>query len=149
MQAIESLGKRYKLVPLSNVDHASFDQILAGPLLGCHFDQIYTAEDIGTYKPDVKKFHYLLENVKADLEWRNMIFVMWHNRIFTIMVLHGKLACRAFGWTGVDSWEVILQVRRRNMASDFVCRLCKSWLRLLRRHGGRTDAFGIAWGISI
>lgn len=59
-------GKRYKLIPLSNVDLASFQQTLSGPLKGCHFDKVYTAEDIGSYKPDLKNFHYLLEHVKSD-----------------------------------------------------------------------------------
>lgn len=66
VKAIQSLGKRFKLVPLSNVDRASFGQTLEGPLKGCHFDAIYTAQDIGSYKPDLKNFHYLLENIKAD-----------------------------------------------------------------------------------
>ncbi|KXT06439.1 hypothetical protein AC578_6088 [Pseudocercospora eumusae] len=66
IQAIKSLGKRYKLVPLSNVDIASFNVTLEGPLKGCHFDKIYTAQDIGSYKPDLRNFHYLLEHVKRD-----------------------------------------------------------------------------------
>ena len=66
VKAIQSLGKRFKLIPLSNVDRSSFSQTLSGPLKGCHFDAIYTAQDIGSYKPDLKNFHYLLEHVKAD-----------------------------------------------------------------------------------
>jgi 2-haloalkanoic acid dehalogenase type II len=64
--AIQSLGKRYKLIPLSNVDRSSFEKTLSGPLKGCHFDAIYTAEDIGSYKPDVRNFEYLLEHVQSD-----------------------------------------------------------------------------------
>ncbi|KAM0723068.1 hypothetical protein Q7P37_001268 [Cladosporium fusiforme] len=66
VKAIQTLGKRYKLIPLSNVDRASFAGTLDGPLNGCHFDAIYTAQDIGSYKPDLKNFHYLLEHVKSD-----------------------------------------------------------------------------------
>ena len=66
VKAIESLGKRFKLIPLSNVDRASFSQTLSGPLSGCRFDAIYTAQDIGSYKPNLKNFHYLLEHAKAD-----------------------------------------------------------------------------------
>lgn len=66
--AIQSLAKRYKLVPLSNVDHASFKETLAGPLKGCHFDAVYTAEDVGCYKPDIRNFEYLLKHVKVDLD---------------------------------------------------------------------------------
>ncbi|KAF2171293.1 hypothetical protein M409DRAFT_50755 [Zasmidium cellare ATCC 36951] len=63
---VQKLGKRYKLIPLSNVDKQSFQVTLDGPLKGIDFDAIYTAEDIGSYKPDLKNFHYLLEHVKSD-----------------------------------------------------------------------------------
>jgi len=66
VRAIQSMGKRFKLIPLSNVDRASFSQTLEGPLQGCYFDAIYTAQDIGSYKPDLKNFHYLLEHVESD-----------------------------------------------------------------------------------
>ncbi len=63
-EALQALGSRYKLVILSNVDQRSF----AGSQrqLGARFDAIYTAEDIGTYKPDPANFDYLLEHVSAD-----------------------------------------------------------------------------------
>ncbi|KAK4635550.1 hypothetical protein CLAFUW4_00854 [Fulvia fulva] len=64
--AIQSLAKRFKLIPLSNVDIDSFNETLAGPLKGCKFDAIYTAQDIGSYKPDIRNFHYLLEHVEGD-----------------------------------------------------------------------------------
>jgi 2-haloacid dehalogenase len=35
--------------------------------LGVEFDAIYTAEDIGSYKPDPSNFEYLIEHVKSDL----------------------------------------------------------------------------------
>lgn len=66
VEAIQKLGTHYKLIPLTNVDNASFKQTLPGPLKGCHFDAIYTAEDIGSYKPDLKNFHYLLSHLKSD-----------------------------------------------------------------------------------
>ena len=67
IKAIQTLGKRFKLIPLTNVDRESFSRTLAGPLKGCHFDAIYTAQDIGSYKPDLKNFHYLFEHAKSDL----------------------------------------------------------------------------------
>lgn len=66
VEAIQRLGKHYKLIPLTNVDNQSFSATLSGPLKGCDFDAIYTAEDIGSYKPDVKNFHYLLDHLKKD-----------------------------------------------------------------------------------
>ncbi|KAH8587131.1 S-2-haloacid dehalogenase [Bisporella sp. PMI_857] len=64
--AMQYLAKHYKLVVLSNVDKASFSQTLSGPLAGVKFDAIYTAEDIGSYKPNVKNFAYLVEHAKKD-----------------------------------------------------------------------------------
>lgn len=63
---MKSLSKHYKLVVLSNVDKASFSRTLSGPLLGVHFDAIYTAEDIGSYKPDLKNFAYLVEHAEKE-----------------------------------------------------------------------------------
>lgn len=47
VDAIVRLGKRFKLVPLTNVDRDNFGRTLSGPLKGCRFDAAYTAEDIG------------------------------------------------------------------------------------------------------
>jgi 2-haloalkanoic acid dehalogenase type II len=67
VQAMQTLGKRYKLVALSNVDRASFNETLEGPLRGVKFDAIYTAEDIGSYKPDLNNFRYLVSHIQSDL----------------------------------------------------------------------------------
>ncbi|GAM41477.1 haloalkanoic acid dehalogenase [Talaromyces pinophilus] len=77
MRKLKRLG--FKLVPLSNVDHSSFGKTLAGPLGGLKepltpgsepldpfFDAVYTAQDIGSYKPDLRNFEYLISHVKAD-----------------------------------------------------------------------------------
>ena len=65
--ALQRLSNRYKLVILSNVDRASFSKVLSGPLAAVHFDAVYTAEDIGSYKPDLKNFHYLVDHVRDEL----------------------------------------------------------------------------------
>lgn len=64
--AMQSLGKRYKIFALSNVDNESFKRTLAGPLKGVEFDGIYTAQDIGSYKPNPKNYRYCLEHIKKD-----------------------------------------------------------------------------------
>jgi 2-haloacid dehalogenase len=56
--ALDSLKQRYKLVILSNVDNTSFAG--ANARLGVDFDAIYTAEDIGSYKPDDRNFDYMI-----------------------------------------------------------------------------------------
>lgn len=47
IRAMQQLQLRYKLVPLSNIDNETFASTLNGPLKGCRFDAIYTAENIG------------------------------------------------------------------------------------------------------
>ena len=58
-QALMELQKSYRLVILSNVDRSSF--AASERRLGVSFDAVYTAEDIGSYKPDPRNFAYLLE----------------------------------------------------------------------------------------
>ncbi|KAJ5261281.1 hypothetical protein N7478_011876 [Penicillium angulare] len=58
------LKKHYKLIILSNVDHENIAKTLSGPLREVKFDAIYTAQDIGSYKPAHANFFYLLDNLK-------------------------------------------------------------------------------------
>lgn len=66
VQAMQVLGKYYKLFVLSNVDNASFDRTRTGPLNGVHWDGIYTAEMIGSYKPNPNNYNYVAERLKED-----------------------------------------------------------------------------------
>ncbi len=58
VEALRYLKRHFRLVILSNVDRASFHGTNAR--LGVDFDAIYTAQDIGSYKPDTRNFVYLL-----------------------------------------------------------------------------------------
>ena len=60
--ALDWLKKHYKLIILSNVDNRSFSA--SNEKLGVAFDAIYTAEDVGSYKPASGNFDYMLEQVK-------------------------------------------------------------------------------------
>ena len=62
--ALADLKTRYKLVILSNVDEASF--IASNQRLSIEFDGIYTAEKIGSYKPDIRNFEYLFAELLAE-----------------------------------------------------------------------------------
>ena len=64
--ALAYLKQHFRLVILSNVDNASFACSNDG--LGVDFDAIYTAEDIGSYKPDDANFTYMM----AQLEMRGI-----------------------------------------------------------------------------
>jgi putative hydrolase of the HAD superfamily len=61
-QALAYLKKHYKLVILSNVDNASFAH--SNGRLQAEFDAIYTAQDIGSYKPSSRNFDYLIDKVQ-------------------------------------------------------------------------------------
>lgn len=57
--ALQYLKKHFKLVMLSNIDNESFTA--SSKLLQVQFDAVYTAEDIGSYKPALRNFEYMLE----------------------------------------------------------------------------------------
>ena len=63
--ALRFLSEHFGLVILSNVDRAGF--AASNTLLGVEFDAIYTAEDIGSYKPNLSNFEYLIKHVESDL----------------------------------------------------------------------------------
>ena len=62
--ALRALKRHYKLVILSNVHREGF--AASNRKLGVAFDAVYTAEDIGSYKPADANFEYLLSHLKSD-----------------------------------------------------------------------------------
>ncbi|WP_306225218.1 haloacid dehalogenase type II [Bosea beijingensis] len=62
-EALQYLKRHYKLVILSNVDNESF--AASNAKLQVAFDAIYTAEDIGSYKPSERNFDYMLRNLET------------------------------------------------------------------------------------
>jgi len=61
--ALQYLKQHYKLIILSNVDNLNFEG--SRHQLGVEFDAIYTAEDIGSYKPSDRNFDYMLEKIQS------------------------------------------------------------------------------------
>ena len=61
--ALRRLKQRYRLIILSNVDRASFAR--SNRRLGVEFDLIITAEDVGSYKPNLANFERLLAELPA------------------------------------------------------------------------------------
>jgi 2-haloalkanoic acid dehalogenase type II len=62
--ALQYLHEHHKLVILSNVDRLSFRS--SNARLKVTFDAVYTAQDIGSYKPSDRNFAYLLEHLRND-----------------------------------------------------------------------------------
>jgi 2-haloalkanoic acid dehalogenase type II len=61
--ALTYLKRHYKLVILSNVDNESFAS--SNERLRVAFDAIYTAEDVGAYKPSDRNFAYMLAELQS------------------------------------------------------------------------------------
>lgn len=59
VEALAYLKKHFKLVILSNVDNESFSA--SAERLKVAFDAVYTAQDIGSYKPSERNFEYMLQ----------------------------------------------------------------------------------------
>lgn len=63
VEALQYLKQHYKLVILSNVDNRSF--AASNERLKVVFDGIYTAEDIGSYKPSDRNFNYMIDKLAS------------------------------------------------------------------------------------
>ncbi len=61
VEALIYLKQHFKLVILSNIDNQSF--AASNARLGVPFDAVYTAEDIGSYKPADTNFDYMLNRL--------------------------------------------------------------------------------------
>ena len=62
--ALRQLQQHFKLVIISNIDNQSF--AASNKKLGVTFDAVYTAQDMGAYKPTPANFDYMLKKLKAD-----------------------------------------------------------------------------------
>jgi 2-haloalkanoic acid dehalogenase type II len=63
VEALKYLKQHYRLYVLSNVDNESFAH--TSRKLEVQFDGVMTAEDIGSYKPDLRNFEYLLDRLAS------------------------------------------------------------------------------------
>ena len=88
--ALRLLKRRFRLVILSNVHRDGF--AASNRKLGVEFDAVYTAEDIGSYKPDPRNFEYMLARLHADLGLTNSAVLHTAQSLF-----HDHVQARAFG----------------------------------------------------
>lgn len=59
-ETLTRLKEKYRLIVLSNIDDDLFR--LSEPALGVEFDEVFTAQQIGSYKPALENFEYLIEH---------------------------------------------------------------------------------------
>jgi len=88
--ALRYLKTRYKLVILSNVNRDGF--AASSRKLGVEFDAVYTAQDIGSYKPDPANFEYLLENLGQDFGLEKQHILHTAQSLF-----HDHVPAKSFG----------------------------------------------------
>ena len=63
--ALVELQKRYKLVVITNCDDDLF--AASAERLGIKFDEVITAQQVGSYKPNTDNFHFAFEKVERTL----------------------------------------------------------------------------------
>ena len=63
--ALVSLQERYKLVVITNCDDDLFAASAAR--LGITFDEVITAAQVGSYKPNIENFHFAHEKIQRTL----------------------------------------------------------------------------------
>ena len=88
--ALRFLKTRYKLVILSNVNREGF--AYSNRKLGVEFDAIYTAEDVGSYKPNPANFEYLLHNLGKDFDFEKVDILHTAQSL-----LHDHIPAETFG----------------------------------------------------
>jgi 2-haloacid dehalogenase len=64
VEALSYLKKHFKLVILSNVDNESFSA--SAERLKVAFDAVYTAQEVGSYKPSDRNFEYMIQKLAGN-----------------------------------------------------------------------------------
>lgn len=122
--ALRALKKHFKLVILSNVDRESFKA--SNRKLGVEFDAIYTAQDIGSYKPDPRNFEYLITRLGglgcAKTDVLHVAESLFHDHApakaigLTTAWIHRRHATAGHGATHRPEIEITPDVRFENLA---------------------------------
>ena len=92
--ALRKLKTKFKLIILSNVNDAGFAD--SSRQLGVEFDAIYTAEQIGSYKPNPANFEYMLKSVKQTFRINRDSILHVAQSLF-----HDHIPAKAVGMTTV------------------------------------------------
>lgn len=101
-EAMRRLAEYYNSVPLSSIDQASFATTLAGPLAGMKFWRVCVAEDIGSYKPDLRNFEYLLEHLDTDDKSRGARRISKEDNLMVAQSLYADhRPCKQIGMSSV------------------------------------------------
>ena len=76
--ALRTLEERYRLAVISNVDDDLFVRTAEG--LGVEFDVVVTAEQVGSYKPELRNFKVAMERMGVEKErWLHVAESLYHD----------------------------------------------------------------------
>jgi 2-haloacid dehalogenase len=79
-KALNKLQEKYKLVIISNIDDDLFAHSEA--LLGVKFDYIFTAQQMGSYKPSIHNFKYVKEKLNLTNDnWLHVAQSLYHDHV--------------------------------------------------------------------
>ena len=92
--ALRKLKTKFKLIILSNVNDAGFAD--SNRRLGVEFDAIYTAQQIGSYKPNPANFEYMIKSVKQTFGIKKDSILHVAQSLF-----HDHIPAKAVGMTTV------------------------------------------------
>jgi len=125
--SLQYLKQHYKIVVLTNTDNDSF--MYSQAKLQVDFDSIYTAEDVGSYKPADRNFDYMLEMLATQgVEKKDILHTaesMFHdhepaNRFgLTCCHIYRRFDQKGFGATMAPGEMPIVQCKFNSMA-EFV-----------------------------
>jgi 2-haloacid dehalogenase len=77
-EALKILQKQYSLVIISNIDDDLFAH--SENKLGVKFDHVFTAQQIGSYKPSLNNFNYVQSALELDRkEWLHVAQSLYHD----------------------------------------------------------------------
>lgn len=123
--ALRRLQSRFALIILSNVDRASF--AASNRRLGVDFDDVITAQDVGSYKPMPRNFEVLLEHVDArGLRRGQLLHVaesLYHDHVparaagLRSVWIHRRHAVDGFGATPAPSDRIMPEWRFESMTA--------------------------------
>ncbi|OJT09785.1 hypothetical protein TRAPUB_13744 [Trametes pubescens] len=80
--ALAALSKRYRLIILSNIDRETIAKTRAVLERGFAFDAVYTAEEVGAYKPAPEMLGFALARLEADFGVRKEEVLMTAQSVF-------------------------------------------------------------------
>jgi 2-haloalkanoic acid dehalogenase type II len=80
-RALQYLKKHFRLVTLTNCDRLSYRG--SNLRLRVEYDAIYTAQDIGSYKPNPRNFEYMLQRLREDFGFEKKDILHTAQSLFT------------------------------------------------------------------